>query len=75
VFRVTRLAGPADREAEELAAKYIEEQVALHDQRDVGPPRAAGVRQGERLKPNQLHRSGTALAGQRRTGRPASLAI
>jgi hypothetical protein len=36
VFRVTRLAGPTAREAEEQVARYIEEQVALYDRRDLG---------------------------------------
>jgi hypothetical protein len=36
VFRVIQLAGPTAREAEEQVAKYIEEQVALYDQRDLG---------------------------------------
>ena len=36
MFRVIRLAGPTAREAEEQVAKYIEEQEALYDQRDLG---------------------------------------
>jgi hypothetical protein len=58
VFRMIRLAGPTAREAEEQVAKYIEEQVALYDQRDLGtrahleqPYRASGgppTRRGRR---------------------------
>jgi hypothetical protein len=36
VFRVIQLAGLTAREAEEQVAKYIKEQVALYDQRDLG---------------------------------------
>ena len=36
VLRVTRLAGPTAGEAEEQVAKYIEEQVARSDRRDLG---------------------------------------
>ena len=36
VIRVTRLSGPTAREAEEMAAEYVEEEVARYDGRNLG---------------------------------------